>query len=224
MHGYCFQGCTRFAVKLDFLAGLLAKALRATGGDAFRGNQAALGEVIALRHMFWSFSNAMAYNPIPWADGAVLPNLEAALSYRTFMSEAYPRVVDTIRRVVASGLIYLPSSARDFGNGEIDRYLAQYVRGSNDMGHIERIKIMKLLWDATGTEFGGRHALYELNYAGAPEEVRLQVLKGAERGGRLREMEALVDTCMSDYDQHGWTGDTWLPPLGAEAPIRNAAE
>ena len=81
MHGYCFQGCTRFAVKLDFLAGLLAKALRATGGDAFRGNQAALGEVIALRHMFWSFSNAMAHNPTPWANGAVLPNLEAALAY-----------------------------------------------------------------------------------------------------------------------------------------------
>lgn len=79
MHGYCFQGCTRFTVKLDFLCGLLAKALRATGGDAFRGNQAALGEVIALRHMFWSFSNAMAHNPIPWASGAVLPNLEAAL-------------------------------------------------------------------------------------------------------------------------------------------------
>lgn len=47
MQGFCFQGCTRFAVKLDFLAGLLAKALRCTGGDAFRGNQAALGEVIA---------------------------------------------------------------------------------------------------------------------------------------------------------------------------------
>jgi 4-hydroxyphenylacetate 3-monooxygenase len=224
MHGYCFQGCTRFAVKLDFLAGLLAKALRATGGDAFRGNQAALGEVIALRHMFWSFSNAMAYNPIPWANGAVLPNLEAALAYRTFMSEAYPRVIETVRKVVASGLIYLPSSAKDFGNPEIDRYLGQYVRGSNDMGHIERIKIMKLLWDATGTEFGGRHALYELNYAGAPEEVRLQVLKGAERGGRLREMEALVDTCMSDYDENGWTGDTWLPPIGNADQFKSAAE
>lgn len=217
MHGYCFQGCTRFAVKLDFLAGLLAKALRATGGDAFRGNQAALGEVIALRHMFWSFSNAMAYNPIPWANGAVLPNLEAALAYRTFMSEAYPRVIDTVRRVIASGLIYLPSSVRDFNNPEIDKYLAQYVRGSNDMGHIERIKIMKLLWDATGTEFGGRHALYELNYAGAPEEVRLQVLKGAERGGRLKAMEELVDTCMADYDENGWTGDTWFNPLASRA-------
>lgn len=213
MHGYCFQGCNRFQVKLEFLAGLLAKAMRATGGDAFRGNQAALGEVIALRHMFASFSNAMAYNPTPWANGAVLPNLEAALAYRTFMSEAYPRVIDTVRRTIASGLIYLPSSSKDFGNPDIDKYLAQYVRGSNDMSHKERIKIMKLLWDATGTEFGGRHALYELNYAGAPEEVRLQVLKGAERGGRLREMEALVDTCMGDYDENGWTGDTWLPPL-----------
>ena len=213
MHGYCFQGCTRLAVKLDFLAGLLTKALRATGGDAFRGNQAMLGEVIATRHQFWAFSNAMAYNPVKWANGAVLPNLEAALCYRTFMSEAYPKVIDLIRRTVASGLIYLPSSAKDFENPEIDRYLAQYVRGSNDMGHIERIKIMKLLWDATGTEFGGRHALYELNYAGAPEEVRLQVLKGAERGGTLKQMEALVDQCMADYDQNGWTGDTWLPPL-----------
>ncbi|HEX5998017.1 MAG TPA: 4-hydroxyphenylacetate 3-hydroxylase N-terminal domain-containing protein [Hyphomicrobiaceae bacterium] len=214
MHGYCFQGCTRLAVKLDFLAGLLAKALRCTGGDAFRGNQSLLGEVIAIRHQFWAFSNAMALDPMPWTNGAVLPNLEAALCYRTFMSEAYPRVIDIVRRTLASGLIYLPSSAKDFANPAIDGYLKQYVRGSNGIGHVERIKILKLLWDATGSEFGGRHALYELNYAGAPEEVRLQVLKGAERGGILREMEALVDTCMSDYDETGWTGETWLPPIG----------
>jgi 4-hydroxyphenylacetate 3-monooxygenase len=50
------------------------------------------------------------------------------------------------------------------------------------------------------------------------------VLKGAERGGRLKEMEALVDRCMSDYDENGWTGDIWLPPLGQTSPIRNAAE
>ncbi len=214
MHGYCFQGCTRFAVKLDFMAGLLAKALKATGGDGFRGNQAALGEVVAWRHLFWSLSHAMARNPQPWAGGAVLPNMEAALSYRTFMSEAYPRIIETVRKVVASGLIYLPSSAADFGNPEIDRYLAQYVRGSNDMGHVERIKIMKLLWDATGTEFAGRHSLYELNYAGSQEEVRMQVLKGAERSGTMKAMEAMVDQCMADYDEHGWTTGTWLGPIG----------
>ncbi|MFP2870926.1 4-hydroxyphenylacetate 3-hydroxylase N-terminal domain-containing protein [Acetobacter tropicalis] len=215
MQGYCFQGCTRFAVKLDFLAGVLAKALRCTGGDAFRGNQAALGEVIGLRHLFWSLSNAMARAPQQWHNGAVLPNLEAALTYRAFMSDAYPRVIDLVRRCVASGLIYLPSSVKDFANPEIDGYLAQYVRGSNGISHKDRIKIMKLLWDATGTEFGGRHALYELNYAGSPEDVRLQILKGAERGTVLRQMEELVDTCLNDYDENGWTGDTWLSPAKA---------
>src|SRR5438034_3157276 len=33
LNGFQFQGCTRFAVKLDFLVGLLAKALRVTGAD-----------------------------------------------------------------------------------------------------------------------------------------------------------------------------------------------
>ena len=52
--GYQFQGCTRLAVKLDFLVGVIAKALRATGADEFRGNQAMLGEVIAWRNLFWA--------------------------------------------------------------------------------------------------------------------------------------------------------------------------
>ncbi len=33
---------------------------------------------------------------------------------------------------------------------------------------------MKLLWDAIGTEFGGRHELYERNYAGNHEDIRIQ--------------------------------------------------
>ena len=32
---------------------------------------------------------------------------------------------------------------------------------------------MKLLWDAIGTEFGGRHELYEMNYAGNHEDIRI---------------------------------------------------
>ena len=61
--GYQFQGCTRLAVKLDFLVGIIAKALRTTGADEFRGNQAMLGEVIAWRNLFWALTDAMAANP-----------------------------------------------------------------------------------------------------------------------------------------------------------------
>ena len=144
-NGFTLQGCTRLAVKLDFLIGLLYKAARATGVEAFRGVQAQIGEVVGWRNLFWSLTDAMAYNPEPWVNGAVLPNGRACSTYRLFMTEAYPAIRNIIEKVVASGLIYLPSSARDFKNPDIDKYLAKYVRGSNDIDYKDRIKIMKLL-------------------------------------------------------------------------------
>ena len=62
-NGFTMQGCTRLAVKLDFIAGLLFKAARATGVESFRGVQAQIGEVIGWRNLFWSLTDAMAMNP-----------------------------------------------------------------------------------------------------------------------------------------------------------------
>ena len=109
-----------------------------------------------------------------------------------------------VQKVISSGLIYLPSHARDFKNPNIDKYLARYVRGSNGIDYKERIKIMKLLWDAIGTEFGARHELYEMNYSGSHELVRLFPLQQAQASGALRDMEALAEQCMADYDEDGW--------------------
>jgi 4-hydroxyphenylacetate 3-monooxygenase len=209
VNGYTLQGCTRLAVKLDFIVGLLVKAARATGVDTFRGVQAQIGEVIGWRNLFWSLTDAMACNPEPWVDGTVLPNIRASTVYRLFMTEAYPAVRSIVEKVVASGLIYLPSHARDFKNPDIDKYLKRYVRGSNNIDYKQRIKLMKLLWDAIGTEFGARHELYEMNYAGSHELVRLFPLQQATASGTLADMEALAERCMADYDEDGWTGDTY---------------
>ncbi|HZK89143.1 MAG TPA: 4-hydroxyphenylacetate 3-hydroxylase N-terminal domain-containing protein [Stellaceae bacterium] len=212
LNGFCFQGCTRFAVKLDFIAGLVAKALHATGGDEFRGNQAMLGEIVAWRELFWSLSNAMAANPQPWVGDALLPDLQPAMAYRVFAPDAYSKIKEIIEKIVASALIFLPSSSRDFANPAIDPLLRQYVRGSNGIDYKERIKIMKLLWDAIGSEFGGRHELYERNYAGNHEDIRIQVLTGARRAGAMASMTDLVDRCMAEYDETGWLDEHWLNP------------
>jgi 4-hydroxyphenylacetate 3-monooxygenase len=204
VNGFTLQGATRLAVKLDFITGLLYKAARATGTEAFRGVQAQIGEVIGWRNLFWSLSDAMCCNPEPWVNGAVLPNIRASTAYRLFMTEAYPAVRQIVERVIASGLIYLPSHARDFKNPDIDKYLARYVRGSNGIDYKERIKVMKMLWDAVGSEFGARHELYEMNYAGSHELVRMFPLQQAQASGALNEMLALADQCMADYDEDGW--------------------
>jgi 4-hydroxyphenylacetate 3-monooxygenase len=213
--GYQFQGCTRLAVKLDFMVGIIAKALHAIGSDEFRGNQAMLGEIIAWRNLFWALSDAMAMNPVPWVGDTVLP------SYRVFAGDAYGRIKEIVEKIVASALIYLPSSAKDFQNPDIDKYLERYVRGSHGIGYKERIKIMKLLWDSIGTEFGARHELYERNYAGNHEDIRIQAMWNARSSGALDRMIGLAEDCMADYDENGWTDPTWLNP-GEKAPATTA--
>ena len=164
-------------------AGEVLIAVEATGVKDFRGVQAAVGEVLAWRNLFWGLTDAMARTPTPWTPGYVLPNLDYGLAYRVMASIAYPKIKEIIENTLASALIYLPSSALDFKVPELRPYLDQFVRGSGGYTAEQRVKLIKLLWDAIGTEFGGRHELYERNYSGNHEGVRAELLFSAEASG-----------------------------------------
>jgi aromatic ring hydroxylase len=206
------HGCTRLAVKLDFIAGLLIKATEAAGTRAFRGVEANIGEVITWRNAMWALSDAMAKGPSPWGDGFVLPNAEAGAAYHVLGPEAYVQVKHQIEKTVASSLIYLNSHARDFTVPELRKYLDLYVRGSGGVTAVERVKLMKLLWDAIGTEFGARHELYEINYSGSHEEIRRFALLGAVASGQADRWKAFADQCMAEYDIGGWTTPDLINP------------
>ncbi|GAA1214201.1 4-hydroxyphenylacetate 3-hydroxylase family protein [Prauserella alba] len=212
LHRFTFHGVTRLAVKLDFLAGLLMKGVAATGTKDFRGIQTRVGEVIGWRNMFWALSDAMAANPDQWVDGAVLPHLDYGLAYRWFMTVGYPRIREIIMQDLGSGLIYLPSSSDDFHSDEVRPYLDKYVRGSNGMDSVERVKLMKLIWDSIGSEFGGRHELYERNYSGNHESVRAEMLFNAQQSGAADSMTGFAEQCMAEYDLDGWTVPDLINP------------
>ncbi len=204
LQGYQFQGCTRLAVKLDFLVGIIAKALRAAGSDEFRGNQALLGEVIAWRNLFWALSDAMVRDPRPWIGDYLLPNMDPGNAYAIIATIAYTKIKYIIEQTVASGLIYLNSHASDFANPEIRPYLDRYLRGSNGYKAEERVKLLKLLWDCLASEFGGRHELYEINYGGSTEEIRRYCLFGAQASGNADRFKGFAEECMAEYDLDGW--------------------
>jgi aromatic ring hydroxylase len=199
------QGCTRLAVKLDFITGLLIKATEIAGTRGYRGVEANIGEVIAWRNAFWGLSDAMAKSPQPWAGEFVLPGSEPASAYQVLAPEAYVQIKHMIEKTVASSLIYLNSHARDFAAPELRKYLDIYVRGTGGVSAVERVKLMKLLWDAVGTEFGARHELYEINYAGSHEEIRRYALLGSLASGQYERWKAFADSCMAEYDLAGWT-------------------
>src|SRR6476620_4995212 len=197
------QTCTRLAVKLDLIAGLVIKAVETTGTDEFRGVQVNVGEVLNWRHLMWALSDAMARTVTPH-NGAVVPNLNYMMAFRMMGAMVYPQIKEIVHNIVASGLIFQPSSSRDFQSPELRPFLDKYMSSSTGDA-VERVKIMKMLWDAIGTEFAGRHELYERNNYGNHEVIRMHSLFEGRDNGTVDELKSFVETCMADYDLDGWT-------------------
>lgn len=113
---------------------------------------------------------------------------------------------------MTSGLISLNSHAIDFQTPALRPYLDQYMRGSDGSPAVARVKLMKLLWDAIGTEFGGRHELYERNYSGSHEQIRLAMLEAAIGTGQTDRFKGFAEQCMAEYDLDGWTVPDLINP------------
>jgi 4-hydroxyphenylacetate 3-monooxygenase len=180
-----------------------------------------VGEVLAWRNLFWGLTDAMARTTVPWTPGYVLPNLDYGLAYRVASNMIYPRLKEIIENVLASALIYLPSHANDFKVPEIRKYLDQYVRGSNGYDAVDRVKLMKLMWDAMGTEFGGRHELYERNYFGNHESIRFETLMVADSMGQSAKYKGFAEQCMAEYDLDGWTVPDLINPDDISVVMKN---
>jgi aromatic ring hydroxylase len=202
------QAGTRLAVKLDFMTGLLARGLQINGTDGFRGVQAALGQVVAWRSLLWAMTTAMAMDPQPGAGGTVVPKLDYAAALRIFATASWPAVKSIFEEVLGGAPIVAPSGREDLLSLELRPLIDRFYRGTGASAE-DRVKLYKLIWDAIGTEFGGRHELYERNYAGNNEQIRVDALNFARRSGALDDCLRLVDQCLGDYDVNGWTSSTW---------------
>jgi 4-hydroxyphenylacetate 3-monooxygenase len=72
-----------------------------------------------------------------------------------------------VRDLAGGGVLQLPASVKDMTNPVTRKDVDRYVQ-SPGVNAEERVKLFKLVWDAVGSEFAGRHHQYEMFYAGAP--------------------------------------------------------
>ncbi|HEX9455818.1 MAG TPA: 4-hydroxyphenylacetate 3-hydroxylase C-terminal domain-containing protein, partial [Candidatus Binatia bacterium] len=73
--------------------------------------------------------------------------------------------------------------------------IARYLRWPHASAR-ERVKLLKLLWDALGSEFASRHLQYEMFYAGEPAAIQGREFRNFDWAAA----EASVDRCLASYD------------------------
>ena len=86
----------------------------------------------------------------------------------------------------------MPSSDADFGNPEIAADIERYMpSGATDAK--SRIKLMRLLWDFLGSEFGSRHQQYEKFYGGPSFGAKQNLYRNFD----FKRAGALVDRALN---------------------------
>ncbi|CAH2791160.1 MAG: 4-hydroxyphenylacetate 3-monooxygenase (EC [uncultured Caballeronia sp.] len=208
LNRYPLQSGTRLAVKLDFLCGALIKLLESNGTYEFRGVRTKVAEVVGWRNAMWSLTEAMCLAPQPRSDGSVVPRLEAAATVRYFGTQIMSHIKPIFDTILGGSPIMQVASYADLQNSELRGLIDTYFQGTDSSAE-DRLKLVKLVWDAIGSEFGGRHELYEHNYAGNNEQVRLDMLNHSTASGAIDQCKALVEQCLSDYGVDGWRNPVW---------------
>jgi 4-hydroxyphenylacetate 3-monooxygenase oxygenase component len=190
------QAAIRGVVKLRFMTGVAGLVAKAVGRSELPRYQEMLGALVAnvelaeglltsIAHEIWNNVRQLTSGKAQ-AEGASAASFIAGVgsmygvpgktligltTIRIFLPQAHTQAVDTIRMMGSSGLVMTPTE-KDFNNPELGEVLSLYLRGANITAE-ERVRIMKLAWDAIGEQFGSRGLLYEWFFAGDPINNRI---------------------------------------------------
>jgi len=185
------QAQTRYVTKLRFMAGLAQRMNEMTGNIANPAVTIMMGELVA----FVSIYEAMLHAHETMGtieDGVFWPSRTAYYAASAMQSEFNGRMLELIREMAGAAFITLPSSDADFGNPEIAADIERYMpSGSTDAK--SRIKLMRLLWDFLGSEFGSRHQQYEKFYGGPSFGAKLNLYRNFD----FKRAGALVDRALN---------------------------
>jgi len=189
-----YQCQIRLAVKLRFLVGLARRIAEINGIVQIPSVRETLGYLSAQVSMVEGFVSAMEIQGTRYRQYFV-PNRQLLYAAQVLTQQLYPDFIRAIRELSGGGLIMLPSSIEDLVS-DSTRDLVMRVQRSSVTDSIGRVKLMKLAWDAIGSEFGSRHLQYEMFYSGAPMVTRSHAFRSFD----WDQAAALVDGQLAAYD------------------------
>jgi 4-hydroxyphenylacetate 3-monooxygenase len=190
------QAQVRYVTKLRFMMGLAKRMNEMTGNDAQPPVQIVMGELASVVSIYESMLLAHEVASTIDDDGVLWPSRTTLYGAMALQSELNGRMLEIIRELAGSAMITLPSSWADFDNPDMAHDIERYMR-SGSLDARARVKLMRLIWDFLGSEFGSRHQQYEKFYGGASFLVKQNV----NRFYDYPRAKALVDAALN------------LPPL-----------
>ncbi|MBU5213196.1 MULTISPECIES: 4-hydroxyphenylacetate 3-monooxygenase, oxygenase component [Heyndrickxia] len=166
-------------VKTEFLLGLALSVMDAIGIDQFQHVQDKGTEIMLTLETMRSHLYRAEHNAKLDKWGIMTPDYAALDAARNWYPRVYPRLVEILRILGASGLMGIPTQA-DFQNEDIGQLIHRGLQGKNLEGY-ERVQLFRLAWDMTMSAFGNRQMHYEYYFFGDPIRMGMTYFEGYEK-------------------------------------------
>jgi 4-hydroxyphenylacetate 3-monooxygenase oxygenase component len=180
------QSAVRGLVKCQFMTALAIALSRSVKTDGFIHVQEQLGECISALQLIEGAIVLSEQNAEVGAHGTYRPALPPLQALRYHIPRFYERMVRLTQVLGAGGILANPTEA-DL-RGEIGADIHRYYRGA-DRDAEAKIRLSKLAWDATGTQFGQRQLQYERYYAGDPVQMGASIYTMLDHAALLAMVE-----------------------------------
>lgn len=155
--------------KTEAFLGVASAIVEMIGSGQFQHVQQKVAEIILTLETLKALKLSAEQNAYLDDYGTMTPAKEPINVARNLYPQLYPRMVEIIQLLGASGMIMIPTEKDR--NGPKAKEIAKFLQARNGTSD-ERIKLFRLAWDMTLSSFGARQNLYEKFFFGDP--VRTQ--------------------------------------------------
>jgi 4-hydroxyphenylacetate 3-monooxygenase len=191
------QSHIRSWAKLQFIVGLVKRCMDASGRSAASEIVSQLGELASRVSIVEGMILGAEAAAEPDQFGVMRPKDSLLYASQVYQQAMYPGLLNQIRGLMGGSLIQLPASLGELAAPESKVDIERYVRWPHANGEL-RVKLLKLLWDAIGSEFASRHLQYEMFYAGEPPAIQGREFRNFDWAAAAE----LVNRCLASYDKH----------------------
>ena len=189
-----FQSLVRFGVKLELIAGLVAKLTELQGSSADPTVQATLGgDIAAYCAAFDGLVQAAERHPLV-SHGYARPHPQYVYAGMSLQRRLIGDMYRTVRELAGGAFQNLPSSEASFLSDATRADTERHYKGLRASAR-DRVKLLRLIWDLIGTEYGGRQLQYEMFYSAAQPVVNRRMFRAYD----WPTASATVDRLLNEY-------------------------
>jgi 4-hydroxyphenylacetate 3-monooxygenase len=167
------QSNVRFWSKMGLITGVASRICQGNGIDKIPAVRETLGRFAALEATIGGLVAGQIEAWEEWPAGYATPNRRIMYAALNWCQEHHTEIIDMLRTLLGGIPLLMPASINVMTDAPLRDTFERWWK-TPSIEAVDRHKLYKLAWDIVGSEFAGRHMLYEKFYAGNSLVVRNQ--------------------------------------------------